>query len=193
MAPVLKPRQINNSPARIAFPGWVSLAFPPAGAAAARPRGLTNVPFSCMATNLPASLLSERAPERDLWCALGARTMPVRRARRFQPLRFLPASQHRRLSRKLGPSMGDVCCPSPWQRRDATAGGRRGLGRAPSRKHGRFYESSGAERCTPVCIMMKMLQHSGLGLLLWSSHTLQPTEQKPAICCKAPSRFLWRR
>lgn len=69
---------MHHSPARIAFPGWVSLAFPAAAAAAARHRGLTNVPVSCMATNLPASLLSERGPERGAralvrgWCLADA-------------------------------------------------------------------------------------------------------------------------
>lgn len=49
----------NNSPARIAFPGWVSLALA-AGAAAARLRapteGLNTPPRSCMITNLLPSL-----------------------------------------------------------------------------------------------------------------------------------------
>lgn len=138
-----------------------------------------------------ASLLSKRAPERSLWCALGARMMPVRRARSFQPLRFLPESQHRRLSRKLGRSMRDVCCPSPWQRRDATEGGRRGLGGAPTRKHGRFYESSRAERSSLY------YDENASAARIRTSVPEQPhpptNKQKPAICCKAPSRFLWRR
>lgn len=49
----------NNSPARIAFPGWVSLALA-VGAAAARLRapteGLNTPPRSCMITNLLPSL-----------------------------------------------------------------------------------------------------------------------------------------
>lgn len=49
----------NNSPARIAFPGWVSLALA-AGAAAARLRAPTEgpitPPWSCMITNLLSSL-----------------------------------------------------------------------------------------------------------------------------------------
>lgn len=44
---------VINLPARIAFPGWVNFAFP-AGAAAARHRGLgkglINVPLSCIIT-----------------------------------------------------------------------------------------------------------------------------------------------
>lgn len=109
------------------------MAFPAgAAAAAARHRGLTNVPFPCMTTNLPASLLSRCGR-----ASSGARTTPVRRARGFQPL--LPDCERTPApSRKFGCSMRDVCCPSPWQRRDATEGGRRGLGRAPPGSTGGF-------------------------------------------------------
>lgn len=81
----------NNSPAKIAFPGWVSLALA-AGAAAARLRAPTEgpitLPWSCMITNLLLSLFSlsgglcslQSGPERSAqarvrgWCLFRTRT-----------------------------------------------------------------------------------------------------------------------
>lgn len=204
MPAILKQRQIKNSPARIAFPGWVSLAFP-AGAAAARHRGLTNVPFSCITTNLLASLLSRCGPERgaqalvSFWCADDAcQTRTEVPAAPFPDSERTPAP-----SRKFGCSMCDVCCLSPWQRRDATEGGRRGLGRAPPGNTGGFMrarraslslhpkQQGGAQRSR-----LYYGENASAGRTM-TSMLKQPhpprTQQKPAICCEASTRFLWRR
>lgn len=194
MPPILKQRQINYSPARIAFPGWVSLAFP-AGAAAARHRGLTNVPFSVITTNLLASLLSKCGPERGAQALVRLRCADdACQTRTEVPAAPFPDSERTPApSRKFGCSMCDVCCPSPWQRRDATEGGRRGLGRAPPgntaafMRRSRSTPSSRAERSAPVCVRMKMPQRPGLGRLCWSSHTLhQHNRNQPSVVKRRP-------
>lgn len=130
----------SNSPARIAFPGWVSLAPGAAGAAAARagaPGGrLLPAPLSCIVTSLLPAPFTYWRPLLSKWTGAqragsGARMMPFRRARRFQQLCLLTASERRR---RRGTS--DVLCATSMscyhgnvgsrQREDGVASGREG-------------------------------------------------------------------
>lgn len=192
MPAILKPRQITNSPARIAFPGWVSLAFPAGAAAASRPRGLTNVPFSCMATNLPGVSPLQACTGAQSLVRLGCADDAC------QTRTELPASPFPAREPTPGAFRGswDVLCATSVARHHGNAVTRQReddvawVGPPPGNTGG-FMRAAG--RSAALCIMMKMPPRPGLGLLCRSSHTLQPTQQKPAICCKAPSRFLWRR
>lgn len=206
MPPILKQHQINNSPARIAFPGWVSLAFPAgAGAAAARHRGLTNVPLSCITTNLLAFFLSKCGPERGAQALVRLRCADDACQTRTEVLAapFTDSERTPAPSRKFGCSMCDVCCLSPWQRRDATEGGRRGLGRVPPGN------TAGFMRARRASLSLHPKQQGGAqrSRLYYDENASaarittcmleQPhppsTQQKPAIWCKASTRFLWRR
>lgn len=166
--------KINNSPARIAFPGWVSLALP-AGAAAARHRaprgGLINVPLPCIITNLLASLLtywrsllSKRTGAQR--AGSGARMMPFRRARRLQQLRLLTVSEQwcRR-------GTSDVLCATSVpcyhgnvasrQREDDVGWGwplpeTLEVLVAHDERRSRSTRTSGAERSPPSCIIMRV-------------------------------------
>lgn len=180
------------------------MAFP-AGAAAARHRGRTSVPFSCITTNLLASLLSRCGPERGaqavvrFWCADDAfQTRTEVPAAPFPDSERTPAP-----SRKFGCSMCDVCCLSPWQRRDATEGGRRGLGRAPPGNTGGFMRARRASRSLHPkqqggAQRSRLYYDENASAARIMTSVLKqphppPTQQKPAICCKASPRFLWRR
>lgn len=135
---------------------------------------------------------------RKLWCAFGARMMPVRGARRLQPLRFLTASEHRRLR-----GSSDVLCATSVACHHGNAVTRQreddavwvgplqetrevlcALSLHPKQQGGaqrsRLYYDENASAAWIVASLLKQPHPP-------------PTQQKPAICCKASTRFLWRR